>query len=80
METQLESKEKIEGEESRKESSKKENTNRGEYIYNLSRIPLNSNEIKVIDKGLKFAPTNNLNKFETYVNIQKYMRKHNNTA
>lgn len=49
----------------------------GEGIFNLSGVPLNSNEIKVLDKGLKFAPTNNLNKFETYVNILKYMKKLN---
>lgn len=43
----------------------------------MSGVPLNSNESKVLDKELKFAPTKNLNTFETYVNIQKYMRKVN---
>lgn len=28
----------------------------------------------VLDRGLKFVPTQNLNKFQTYVNIQKCVR------
>lgn len=29
----------------------------------------------VLDKGLKYAPIKNLNKFDTYIGIQKYVRK-----
>lgn len=31
----------------------------------------------VLDKGLKHAPVKNLNKFNTYIGIQKYIRKIN---
>ena len=31
----------------------------------------------MLDRGLKFAPVRNLNKFETYVSVQKYIRNLN---
>lgn len=43
----------------------------GTGIYNLSGTPLNEEEIQVLDRGLKYAPTRNLNTFQTYVSIQQ---------
>lgn len=56
----------------------------GEGIFNLSGVKLTRMEMAVLDKGLKFAPKRNLNKFGKYsaliyrkytrkLNIQKYM-------
>lgn len=47
---------------------------KGEGIFNLSGKPLTQEEIGVLDKGLKYAPVKNLDKFETYIQIQKYVR------
>ena len=49
----------------------------GTGIFNLSGVDLTEDEIRVLDKGLKFAPVRNLNKFETYVSVQKYIRNLN---
>lgn len=46
----------------------------GAGIYNLSGKPFNDDEIRVLDRGLKYAPTRNLNKFHTYINLQKYIQ------
>lgn len=40
-------------------------------IFNISGQELNKEEIKVLDKGLKYAPVKNVNK---YVQVQKFMR------
>lgn len=47
----------------------------GQDIYNLSSANLFSEEISLLDKGLKFAPPQKLNKFQTYMDIHKYTRK-----
>lgn len=49
----------------------------GEGVFNLSGKELTTEEMAVLDKGLKHAPIKNLNKFDTYIGIQKYMRKIN---
>lgn len=49
----------------------------GEGVFNLSVSELTLNKLKVLDKGPKFAPTCNLNKFDTCVDIQKYTKKLN---
>lgn len=41
---------------------------------NISGVELTENEIRVLDKGLKFAPKKNLNKFNTYIDINKFAR------
>lgn len=56
---------------------KKKKRTVGEGIYNISRIELTKAELTTLDKGLKYAPTRNFNKFEMYVDIQKYTRKLN---
>lgn len=38
---------------------------------------LTQEEIKVLDKGLKFAPIKNINKFNAYVDINKFIRSLN---
>lgn len=40
-------------------------------IYNISGVDLSENELRVLDKGLKFAPACNLSKF---VSLQKFVR------
>lgn len=47
----------------------------GQGIYNPSTINLSPDEISLLDKGLKFAPPQRLNKFQTYMDIHKYTRK-----
>lgn len=49
----------------------------GQAIYNLSGIEITITELLTLDKGLKYAPKRNLNKFEMYVDIQKYTRRLN---
>ena len=38
---------------------------------------MTDDETRVLDRGLKFAPIRNMNKFQTYVNVQKYTRSLN---
>lgn len=40
-------------------------------------VDLSRSEIRVLDKGLKFAPKCNLSKFDTYIDIRRYIRKLN---
>lgn len=47
----------------------------GEGIFNLTGQDLSNEELSVLDKGLKYAPIQNLNKFNTYIRIRKYVRK-----
>lgn len=47
----------------------------GEGIFILSGQELTKEELAVLDKGLKYAPIQNLNKFDTYIGIRKYVRK-----
>lgn len=42
-------------------------------IYNISGTNLWDDGLRVLDKGLKFAPVRNFNKFQTYVNLQKFV-------
>lgn len=49
----------------------------GEGIYNLSGKHLTREEIFTLDRGIKYAPKKGLNKFQTYVGIQTFIRKLN---
>lgn len=40
-------------------------------------MELSREEILTLDKGIKFAPKKGLNKFETYIGVQKFIRKLN---
>lgn len=44
-------------------------------IFNLSKATLSAEEVNVLNHGLKFAPPHTLNKFNTFIDIQKYIRK-----
>lgn len=48
-----------------------------EGIFILSGQDLSKEELAVLDKGLTYAPTQNLNTFDTYIGICKYIRKIN---
>lgn len=37
-------------------------------------MDLSEDELRVLDKGLKFAPIRNFNKFQTYISLQKFVR------
>lgn len=56
---------------------KKKESVLGKGIYNLSSSAFTDEELKVMDLGLKFAPDKRLNKFEAYIDHQKFMRKLN---
>lgn len=43
----------------------------------MSGKDLSREEILTLDKGIKFAPKKGLNKFKTYVGVQKFIRKLN---
>lgn len=47
----------------------------GTGIFNISGST--EDELRVLDKGLKFAPVYDFNKFYTYVNLQKFVRNLN---
>uniref|UniRef100_A0A8C5LWU5 Reverse transcriptase domain-containing protein n=1 Tax=Leptobrachium leishanense TaxID=445787 RepID=A0A8C5LWU5_9ANUR len=44
-------------------------------IFNLSGYNLGGDEINVLRKGLKFAPSHSVDKFQVYVDLQKFKRK-----
>lgn len=46
----------------------------GAGIFNISGQELDKEELKVLDRGLKYAPVKNLNKFDTFIQIHKYIR------
>lgn len=46
-------------------------------IFNLSTATFNDSEKVVLNKGLKYVPAKQLNKFSTFIDIQKYVRKLN---
>ena len=47
----------------------------GRGIFNLSTKTLTDSEKSLLDKGLKFAPPQSLNRFGTYMDIHKFVRK-----
>lgn len=47
-------------------------------IFNLTGLNFSEEELKVLAQGLKFAPDKNVNKFELFVDIEKYIGKLNN--
>lgn len=46
-----------------------------EGIFNLRGVVLTDSEKFILSKGLIFAPKKPLNKFQTFIDVQKYMRK-----
>lgn len=50
---------------------------KGNGISNLSSQDLTDAKIRVLDRGLKIAPPQKLNKFHTYMDIHRYVRKLN---
>lgn len=43
----------------------------------MSQVTFSDAELCVLDKGLKFAPSKKLNKFETFVDVHEYIRRLN---
>lgn len=46
-------------------------------IFNLSGVDLSEEELLVLSQGLKFAPSKNIDKFDVFVDIEKFIRKLN---
>ena len=46
-------------------------------IYNLAGVELSKAELTVLSQGMKFAPSKNINKFDVFVDVEKYVRKLN---
>lgn len=49
----------------------------GKGVFNLSTKELTTQELSILDKGLKFAPQKRLDKFHTFIDIHKFVRKIN---
>lgn len=49
----------------------------GRGIFNLSDVSFTPQELKMLDLGLKFAPSKPLDKFELHVDLKKFLRKLN---
>lgn len=49
----------------------------GQGIFNLSHIQFTQEELEVLELGLKYAPDKPLDKFEAYIDLQKFLRKLN---
>ena len=47
----------------------------GAGVFNLSSAVLTDEEKHVLDKGLKYVPPRTLNKFSTFIDVQKFVRK-----
>lgn len=57
--------------------SKKEKNLTSDGIFNLSSVTLSDPEKSLLNKGLKFAPPRGLDKFQTYIDIHKFVRRVN---
>lgn len=44
-------------------------------IFNLTDISFTQEELLVLSEGLKFSPVKFLDKFETYIDLEKFARK-----
>lgn len=49
----------------------------GHGVFNLSSKVLTQEELSVLDKGLKYAPPQKIDKFSTFIDVHKYIRKVN---
>ncbi|CAH2291902.1 Hypothetical predicted protein [Pelobates cultripes] len=47
---------------------------RSKGIFNLTGIPLTSEEIDLLSKGMKFAPNKKVNDFDLYIDLKKFIR------
>lgn len=48
-----------------------------DVIFNLSRKDLTAEHKSVLNKGLKFAPDNKANKFQMFIDANKFIRNIN---
>lgn len=49
----------------------------GGGIFNLREAVFKEEELKVLDLGLKYAPDKDLDKFDAYIDLQRFVRKIN---
>lgn len=59
------------------DSSKKKSGLKDSSLFNLSTAVISSEEKNVLNHGLKFVPPRLLNKFETFIDSQKFLCKMN---
>lgn len=50
---------------------------KGNSIFNLSKTTLTQEETFVLNKGLKCVPPKQMNRFNTFIDIHKYIRRIN---
>lgn len=56
---------------------KKEEKQLKSGLFNLTNLEFSESELEVLSQGLKFAPNKNINKFNLFIDIEKYIRKLN---
>lgn len=54
--------------------SKKKKRKLDEGVYNLTEIVFTQEELLVLDKGIKYAPSKSFNQFEAFIDLQKFVR------
>uniref|UniRef100_A0A8C5WJC8 Reverse transcriptase domain-containing protein n=1 Tax=Leptobrachium leishanense TaxID=445787 RepID=A0A8C5WJC8_9ANUR len=58
----------------RRRTKRKEKVWTNGGIYNLTNKVLSAHQHRILQKGMKFAPTNKLDKFNMYIDIQKFKK------
>lgn len=56
---------------------KKEKKQLNQGIFNLTGVEFSDQEMEVLRQGLKFAPDKDIEKFELFIDVEKYIRKLN---
>lgn len=54
---------------------KKKTRKLGEGIFNLADIVFTQEELLVLDKGIKYAPSKSFNQFKAFIDLHKFVRK-----
>lgn len=49
----------------------------GKGIFNLTNVQFTQEELRVLELGLKYAPDKPFDKFEAFIDLQKFLRKLN---
>ena len=57
--------------------TKKKKSGLNDGIFNLAGVEFSEPELEVLQQGLKFAPEKNIDKFEIFIDVEKYIRKLN---
>lgn len=55
---------------------KKEKRKLNQGIFNLAGVEFSDEELELLCQGLKFAPDKDIDMFELFIDIEKYIRKY----